>query len=623
MSNTSPTTPSFVFGYWKPWEENSNFFDSYLNYTKDVSLVKYGADTVGNYIRQASYEQIDAINQLGLSIGLGMNLLSNQLSDIGQNIEKGLKVLSNEMSEINDKLTFINRNLDIQIEQQKLSNVLLQNIAQLLRVPDIEKERQRSIELGIKFFVNAKKDEDLYTDALEELLKAESLMKQDYFVLHRIGCIYLHVTNYLNPEKAIDYFLRAAKYASVESDPKAIRLVNVLTENFSSSNTSISSSTQAINILAAESYEKAAFCAYVLGQFENAVSYQNKALKYNPTVENRFFLSKYQVRKGDVDEAVKNLDDCINSSPIIVLAVFKEIDLVNERKVIELLKAKNDEIDSKINILAESSKLLESNLAVEIIVRLTELFKKSYEIKCVEYIKLKNKTTTLKNNLNKYQNLIDSLIKEAKESTYRSFDSKQVASLIANLTEAKSLPLEKMEAVYLKLNHELASDKLKIGDKYAGGIVFYLSETGKNGLVCTDKDIGLALWGSRETIGADGNEVANGSGMANTKKIVEFARMKNLVNTAGSLCYELNHNGYTDWYLPTLAELRLIYEELYKKNRGNFMSSAKYWSSTEYGTFGAWYFNFGDGSAYGDNYSSSYSVRAIRTFNYSTIYQLK
>ena len=214
----SQLKPSFVFGYWRPWKEDSKFFDSYFDYVKDVSLVKYGADTVGRYINQASKEQIQAINHLGQTIGRGMNVLSNQ------------------MSEINDNLVFLNRNLDIQIEQQKLSNLLLQNIAELLRVPDSEKERQHSIELGIKFFVNAQKDKDLYEDALEQLLKAEILMKQDYFVLHRIGCIYLYVEKYINPEKALDYFLRAAKYASVESDPKAVRLANALTKNFSTVN---------------------------------------------------------------------------------------------------------------------------------------------------------------------------------------------------------------------------------------------------------------------------------------------------------------------------------------------------------------------------------------------------
>ena len=188
MSNITPSKPSFVFSYWRPWKENSNVIDSYLDYVKDTSLTKYGADTVGNYIKQTSKEQVQAINRLGKDIGRGLNVLSEQLSDIY------------------DALSFLNRNMDIQIEQQKLSNLLLQNIGELLRVPDNEKERQHSIELGIKFFVNGNKDADLYADALEELLKAESLMKQDYFVLHRIGCIYLHVNKYINPEKALDYF---------------------------------------------------------------------------------------------------------------------------------------------------------------------------------------------------------------------------------------------------------------------------------------------------------------------------------------------------------------------------------------------------------------------------------
>ena len=130
MSNLSPITPSFTFGYWRPWNENSNMFESFLDYAKDVSLAKYGADTVGTYINQASHEQVQAINQLGQAIGRGMNVLSNQMSDINQ------------------KLVFLNRNMDIQIEQQKLSNLLLHNIAELLRVPDSEKERQHSIELG-------------------------------------------------------------------------------------------------------------------------------------------------------------------------------------------------------------------------------------------------------------------------------------------------------------------------------------------------------------------------------------------------------------------------------------------------------------------------------------------
>ena len=69
MSNISPSKPSFVFGYWRPWNANADFIDSYLDYSKDTSLVKYGADTIGMFINQASKEQVKAINQLGQAIG--------------------------------------------------------------------------------------------------------------------------------------------------------------------------------------------------------------------------------------------------------------------------------------------------------------------------------------------------------------------------------------------------------------------------------------------------------------------------------------------------------------------------------------------------------------------------
>lgn len=88
-----------------------------------------------------------------MKIGKGMIILSNQLNEVNS----GLNIISNQIEESNAELKFINRNIDLQIEQQKLSNILLQNISELLRLPDNEKERQRCIELGVKFFVNAKK----------------------------------------------------------------------------------------------------------------------------------------------------------------------------------------------------------------------------------------------------------------------------------------------------------------------------------------------------------------------------------------------------------------------------------------------------------------------------------
>ena len=329
MSKLTATGPSYVMGYWRPWKENSKVFDSFLDYSKDLGLANYTASAVGTYIQEAASHQVDAINNLAHEIGYGMDVLSSQLEDVS------------------GELRFLNRNMDIQIEQQKLSNLLLQDIAELLRVPDSEKERQLSIEMGVKFLVNAAKDPDLYDDALEELHKAEELRKQDYFVLHRLGAIYLYAEKHMNPEKALDYFLLAAKYASVESDPEAMRLANVMTQSFDTVNSS--DTIESIQHLAGDSYEKAAFACYVLGRFEEAEKNQKKALKLHPSPENKFLLAKYAVRSGNIDDGVKHLSEAIDESPELMGGVFKELDLANEKAVIEMGKKKNSVANAEID----------------------------------------------------------------------------------------------------------------------------------------------------------------------------------------------------------------------------------------------------------------------------------
>ena len=633
MSNIIPSKPSFVFGYWRPWKENSSFFDSYLDYSRDTSLVKYGADTVGQYISQASKEQVHAINQLGQAIGRGMNVLSNQMSDI------------------NESLVFLNRNMDVQIEQQKLSNLLLQNIAELLRVPDSEKERQHSIELGIKFFVNASIDADLYADALEELRKAEILMKQDYFVLHRIGCIYLYAEKYINPEKALDYFLRAAKYASVESDSNAAHLANVLTNNFNTVNSELNNSEKQIGLLAADSYEKAAFSAYILGRFSDAVNYQSKALKFNDITQNRFLLAKYQVRNGEISEGVKNLNLCIDQEPVFAIAAFKVLDLINEPEVLQLISNKNQEIDNKIIKLRDKWEKIESTEALKVIKELTELSQKSYEIKISQFKAFEKKANEINKDIGATESEIDAYISEIKKTTFVTFDDNAIQLKIDALIQAKDLPIEKMIEVFDSIKKELEDDKLKIGSTYAGGIVFYIDKTGCHGLVCAEKDFGEAVWEGNvrnryEFFGAIEDGISNGHGMRNTKLIVEkaswnihkgfFRTTKTPAPTAARLCLESNHNGFTDWYLPTLQELGLMHETLKKNNLGAFRMD-KYWSSTEYVhygegimkdycSFGAWYLAFNSGHVdrffelhYLNNYipetSGKCYVRAVRSFN--------
>lgn len=114
------------------------------------------------------------------------------------------------------------------MEQQKVTNMLLANIVDLLKLPDSEKERWQSINMGLQLFQSASKNLELYDDALEEFLKAESLRKQDPFVLYRIASIYLYVERCLDPAKAQHYFSKAAKYAIIGTDPEYAKLAKLM-----------------------------------------------------------------------------------------------------------------------------------------------------------------------------------------------------------------------------------------------------------------------------------------------------------------------------------------------------------------------------------------------------------
>lgn len=377
--------PGFFLSYWRPWDENSSLIDSWGDYLRDTSLIDYGAEKIGGYIKDASREQIYAIEQVSQQISQASdhqsyatiraaNIQSKAIAKMGaaqvEAIQNAAKMIGYKLGEVNQEISFLNRRMDIVIEQQRVGLMLQDNIAQLLKIPDSEKERQQAITLGIQFFVNAAKDPDLFDDALEEFLKAESLKKQDYFVLHRIGSIYMFTAKHLDVQKALDYFLRAGKYASVESDPSALRLANILTNSINSEYTQHISDTNRIKFLAADSFEKAALASYILGDDESAISYQNKAVSLNDTAKNHFNLGKYLARNGEIEEAIKQIDTAVKDTPQVIDAVLCDIDMAIKPKIIDYVENKVKEVnmamDEALDIILNDDALFDEKVAVQL-----------------------------------------------------------------------------------------------------------------------------------------------------------------------------------------------------------------------------------------------------------------
>ncbi len=152
-------------------------------------------------------------------------------------------------------------------------------------------------------------------------------------------------------------------------------------------------------------------------------------------------------------------------------------------------------------------------------------------------------------------------------------------------------------------------DPLKIGDYFAGGIVFYLDGKG-GGLVCAESDQSTyAEWGFTGTaIGGTGTGL--GTGISNTAKIVAGSSDSGI---AARICNDLVLNGYSDWFLPSKDELNLMYQNLKKKGIGGFADDY-YWSSSEYSSTSAWTKGYNLG--YQGNFikDSNLHVRAVRAF---------
>jgi len=159
-----------------------------------------------------------------------------------------------------------------------------------------------------------------------------------------------------------------------------------------------------------------------------------------------------------------------------------------------------------------------------------------------------------------------------------------------------------------------STNSLYIGQSYAGGIIFYLDATGTHGLVANDYDQS-AYWGCIGTFIGTGTAI--GTGASNTAGIIAAC---NDNSTAASLCNGMRLNGYSDWFLPSIDELNLVYKNLYLNGISYFSNRLGYYlSSSEISgnpnANDAWIINFTDGGIINIRKDDNIvSFRAVRRF---------
>jgi hypothetical protein len=166
-----------------------------------------------------------------------------------------------------------------------------------------------------------------------------------------------------------------------------------------------------------------------------------------------------------------------------------------------------------------------------------------------------------------------------------------------------------------------------IGEQFGGGVIYHLWKDAQgleHGLIVDLTDLSTTqVWSN---VGAEiGNSAKSiWDGLTNSNAIVN---QNGHASSAAALCFNSNNGGQSDWYLPSIQELNMLWCNYFDVARTltqipnatllvpSFTSTIAYWSSTETNMLSAWLFRANTGDLHPNTVKSTpYYVRAIRAF---------
>jgi hypothetical protein len=168
-----------------------------------------------------------------------------------------------------------------------------------------------------------------------------------------------------------------------------------------------------------------------------------------------------------------------------------------------------------------------------------------------------------------------------------------------------------------------------IGEQFGGGVIFHLWKDNagiEHGLIVDKTDLSTAqVWSNIDQTLIGPSAQSSWSGLSNSNAIVNQAGH---TNSAAALCLNSNNGGQNDWYLPSINQLQLLWNNFFNVQLSlsttvgaTLISSSYYWSSTEDDAYLAWRLTFKNGETTNGGYSYftdgkilPNNVRAIRSF---------
>jgi hypothetical protein len=160
-----------------------------------------------------------------------------------------------------------------------------------------------------------------------------------------------------------------------------------------------------------------------------------------------------------------------------------------------------------------------------------------------------------------------------------------------------------------------------IGEEFGGGVVFHLWKDAsgvEHGLIVDKTDLSTSQAWSNVDQTLIGSAAQSWNGLSNCNAVISQAGH---TNSAAALCLNSSNGGQNDWYLPSIQELHMLWnnyytvaESLSQISGATILQPEFYYSSVECGSNGAIAFSFSVGMTDCGDKINTYSVRAIRAF---------
>jgi hypothetical protein len=306
--------------------------------------------------------------------------IDNCASLICGSLNNGFDILSSQVNEIGRILVFGFTGI---YDQLVLNNIISENIALLLRIPDSQKERQHNIEQGFKHLKNAFIDPDLYDYALKHLLKAEQYDDSDYIVLHQLGKIYLNSPKHMNLQRAEKYFRKAGKFAVVESHPDAHRIANILTGNVKTQLSQNFTVADRMRRVAAESFFQGAISCYIQKNYIGAAELATKAFDLAPEMlDAGYYACQCYALIEKQDRSLSMLERVVNKNLNYIILIATDPVLTTKPFIKEwLIRKRNDTVEKGLGVvkvikseMVKNSKFSEELITQEESLKKADLF---------------------------------------------------------------------------------------------------------------------------------------------------------------------------------------------------------------------------------------------------------